>query len=528
MAVIKPQPRQEQFLSSNADIVIFGGAAGGGKTYALLMEQMRHSENPRFNSVIFRRNNTQIFINGGLWDSALAFLPQFGALPKKTPNPQFVFKSGAKVTFGHLERYTDCLSFQGSQIPLLCFDELTHFDEDVFWYMLSRNRSDSGVPGYLRATTNPDPDSWVAKFIEWWINQETGYAIPERSGKIRWFIRINGEVIWGNSRMELLKYQFHGDIQRVDKTHEYPSELFIKHDNGTLDIVTPGQEGILYVATKTKQFFQWNGSEYVDLMPPKSVTFILSMLSDNAILMRNDPSYLANLKSLPLVEQERLLGGNWKIRPAAGMYYPRAKVNLLEEIPNDVIKWVRAWDLAGTADKKSNNPEDGPAYTAGILIGKRKNGRIVIADVINRRMDSSDVRNTVFNTAKADKARFKKVRIRMNQDPGQAGKEQAASYLKMLSGFSVNIEIETGSKVARAEPLAAQWIGLKGSEKGNVDIVLADWTESYLRQMESFPDGKFKDMADASNTGFIELEKMATHSLPPKDTGNNKESYWNR
>ena len=492
------------------------------------MEQMRHSENPRFNSVIFRRNNTQIFINGGLWDSALAFLPQFGALPKKTPNPQFVFRSGAKVTFGHLERYTDCLSFQGSQIPLLCFDELTHFDEDVFWYMLSRNRSDSGVPGYLRATTNPDPDSWVAKFIEWWINQETGYAIPERSGKIRWFIRINGEVIWGSTRMELLKHQFYGDIKHVDKTHEYPSELFIKNDNGTLNIVTPGKEGVLYVATKTKEFFQWNGTEYVDLMPPKSVTFILSMLSDNAILMRNDPSYLANLKSLPLVEQERLLGGNWKIRPAAGMYYPRAKVNLLEDIPNDVIKWVRAWDLAGTADKKSNNPEDGPAYTAGILIGKRKNGRIVIADVINRRMDSADVRNTVFNTAKADKARFKKVRIRMNQDPGQAGKEQAASYLKMLSGFSVNIEIETGSKVARAEPLSAQWIGLKGSETGNVDVVLADWTESYLRQMESFPDGKFKDMADASNTGFIELEKMASHSAPPKETGNNKESYWNR
>lgn len=64
--VIKPQPKQEQFLSSSADLVIYGGAAGGGKTYALLMEECRNSNNSRFNSVIFRRNNTQIFTNGGL------------------------------------------------------------------------------------------------------------------------------------------------------------------------------------------------------------------------------------------------------------------------------------------------------------------------------------------------------------------------------------------------------------------------------------------------------------------------------
>ena len=456
----------------------------------------------------------------------MSLLPLIGARPKKTPKPSFIFPSGAKVVFDHLERYNDCLSYQGSQIPFIGFDELTHFDEDVFWYMLSRNRSDSGIPGYLRATTNPDPDSWVRTFIDWWIGPD-GLAIPERSGKIRWFIRINGEVVWGDSRMDLIRYQFDGEITAVDKTHALPGELFTvdEKDNKIQIPIIQGKEGVLYIATQTKQFFQWKDGQYRDLTPPKSVTFICSTLQDNAILMKNDPSYLANLKALPLVEQERLLGGNWNIRPAAGMYFPRNKVNLIDEIPNDIIRVVRAWDLAGTEDKKNNNPEDGPAYTAGVLIGKRKNGKFVIMDVINQRLNSSDVRKTVLTTARADKALYKsKYRIRMNQDPGQAGVDQKEQYIKLLSGFSVNIERESGSKEVRAEPLSAQWIN------GNVEVLNAPWTSAYLAQMDGFPDRKFKDMADASGTGFLELEKMNTGSGIPKDNGAalSKTSYWNR
>ena len=456
----------------------------------------------------------------------MALLPLIGARPKKTPKPSFIFPSGAKVVFDHLERYKDCLSYQGSQIPFIGFDELTHFDEDVFWYMLSRNRSDSGVPGYLRATTNPDPDSWVRTFIDWWIGPD-GLAIPDRSGKIRWFIRINGEVIWGKSRMDLLRHQFEGEIRRVDKSL-LEEELFVrdKRDSKKQIIVMPGEEGVLYIATQTRQFYQWIDGQYNELMPPKSVTFIVSTLQDNAILMKNDPSYLANLRALPLVEQERLLGGNWNIRPAAGLYFPRNKANLIDEIPSDVVRWVRAWDLAGTADKKENNPEDGPAYTAGVLIGKRKNGRYVIADVINQRLNTSDVRSTVLNTAKADKAAYKsKMRIRMNQDPGQAGVEQKEHYIKLLSGFSLNIERESGSKETRAEPFSVQWIN------GNVDVLNAPWTSAYLAQMDGFPDRKFKDMADASSTGFLELEKMNTSSGPPNDENTRvllKNSYWFR
>lgn len=90
--------------------------------------------------------------------------------------------------------------WQGTQAAMFGFDELTHFSKSQFFYMLSRNRSDSGVKGYIRATCNPDADSWVADFISWWIDHETGYPIPERSGQIRWMYRNNDEIYWADTR----------------------------------------------------------------------------------------------------------------------------------------------------------------------------------------------------------------------------------------------------------------------------------------------------------------------------------------
>ncbi|WP_325053334.1 terminase large subunit domain-containing protein [Sinorhizobium meliloti] len=70
-------------------------------------------------------------------------------------------------------------------MPLICFDELTHFSASSSRYMVSRNRSMSGVGPYTRATCNPDADSWVAELISWWIDQDTGLPIPERAGVLR-------------------------------------------------------------------------------------------------------------------------------------------------------------------------------------------------------------------------------------------------------------------------------------------------------------------------------------------------------
>lgn len=420
----------------------------------------------------------QIMNAGGLFDASQAIYRMIpGAVSRKNPRPHWIFPSGAVIYFAHLEHEDNVFDWQGTELQLIEFDEATHFTDRQFWYMLSRARGMAGIRPYIRCSCNPDPDSFVRNLISWWIGKD-GLAIPERSGVIRYFARVDGEFVWGATVDEVVE--------------QNPTDI--------------------------------------DKRDVKSFTFISSKLTDNEILMKENPDYMANLKALDAVNRARLLDGNWDARGSAGMYFPRNKVNLIDEIPDDVIRWVRAWDLAGTEDKKQNNPEDGPAYTAGVLMGKRRSGGIVVADVVNQRLNSSDVRSLVLNTARADKAAYKsRYKIRMNQDPGQAGKDQAAQYIKLLSGFSVNIERESGSKETRAEPLSAQWIGVKGSEKGNVYVLNAPWTTAYLAQMDGFPDRKFKDMADASSTGFLELEKSNAGSAPPRENTNSstmKSSYW--
>ena len=130
-------------------------------------------------------------------------------------------------------------------------------------------------------------------------------------------------------------------------------------------------EIIYWANTKEELWKQFNLTTDEEKDEPKSVTFIMSKLSDNKELMKVNPGYLANLKALSQVERERLLYGNWKIKSAAGLYFRREQIgNILDKIPEDVERWVRCWDLAATSEDEGGDP----AYTAGVLIGKRKDG----------------------------------------------------------------------------------------------------------------------------------------------------------
>lgn len=195
MGEIQPQPGpQHDFIRTRADIAIYGGAAGGGKTFALLLEPTRHVHRRGFGAVIFRRLSPQITNEGGLWDESSEIYPWIGGRPFVGYLEWRFPPHGATVSFHHLQHESDKYNWQGSQIAFLGFDELSHFTEGQFWYMLSRNRSTCGIRPYVRATTNPDP-GWVRDLLAPWVVEDFR-GLRAVSGELRWFVREGGETVW--------------------------------------------------------------------------------------------------------------------------------------------------------------------------------------------------------------------------------------------------------------------------------------------------------------------------------------------
>lgn len=159
-----------------------------------MLEPARHLHQRGFGAVIFRRTYPQIMAEGGLWDESANIYPWIGGTPLVGSVEWRFAPHATSVSFRHLQHEANKYDWQGSQIPLLGFDELSHFRESQFWYMLSRNRSICGVRPYVRATTNPDP-GWVKKFLAPWVDKEFDGPRAE-SAEIRWFVRDSGEIRW--------------------------------------------------------------------------------------------------------------------------------------------------------------------------------------------------------------------------------------------------------------------------------------------------------------------------------------------
>ena len=160
--VWQPQPRQAIFMSRFEDEALYGGAAGGGKSDALVIEATRQVNIPYYKGLILRKTFPQL---SELIDKSLNYYPRAfpGAVYNSTSHT-WRFPSGAKIIFGSMHTTDAKLNYQGQAYDFIGFDELTHFSFDEYIYLLSRNRPNgSGTRCYIRSTANPGGigHSWV-------------------------------------------------------------------------------------------------------------------------------------------------------------------------------------------------------------------------------------------------------------------------------------------------------------------------------------------------------------------------------
>jgi hypothetical protein len=146
---------QTEFLAATEREVLYGGAAGGGKTQALIADPMRYFGNKNFNGLILRRTNDEL--REIIWKSQELYPKAFVGAKWQEKKSQWVFPSGAKLWMTYLERDEDVLRYQGQAFSYIAFDELTQHPTPFAWnYMRSRLRTtDPDLPIFMRATTNP-------------------------------------------------------------------------------------------------------------------------------------------------------------------------------------------------------------------------------------------------------------------------------------------------------------------------------------------------------------------------------------
>lgn len=160
-----PSIQQQVFLRTNAIEALFGGAAGGGKSSALLMAAMQFVDIPGYSALLFRRTLADLVLPGALMDRFKDWIGPHEEIRWNANTNTATFPTGARISFGYLNNKDDYLRYKGMEVQFVGMDEVTEIRESDYRYLFSRLRRPSSgplsqVPLRMRSASNPAPN-WV-------------------------------------------------------------------------------------------------------------------------------------------------------------------------------------------------------------------------------------------------------------------------------------------------------------------------------------------------------------------------------
>ncbi|GAJ90766.1 hypothetical protein RRH01S_01_02320 [Rhizobium rhizogenes NBRC 13257] len=194
------------------------------------------------------------------------------------------------------------------------------------------------------------------------------------------------------------------------------------------------------------------------------------------------------------------VAGQFQQRPSprSGGLFQRGDFEIVDAVPAGA-KRCRAWDFAASKARPGRQPD----WTVGLRMAEA-DGIFFVETIARGRWSPAEVERNLKNMATQDGPM---VMIRMPQDPGAAGKADAATKIKLLAGFPIRVLSVTGDKATRAKPASAQ------AEAGNVKLVRGDWNEVFLDEICAFPNAQFDDQVDAFADALNELALGSSFSF---------------
>jgi len=321
---------------------------------------------------------------------------------------------------------------------------------------------------------NPDPDHKLRELIDWHLDEE-GYPIQERDGVVRYFIRRDGDFIWGETEEELK-------------------------------------------------------AKYGENCRPLSFTFVSATIHDNPVMKETNPDYLAFLEGLDPVNRAQLLDGNWNVRAEGNNYFRRENLVQVDKVPPN-IAWARGWDLASQEVTAQNKNCD---FTTGIKLGKDSHGfYYLVGDYHESNFDNDLQMYGRFRKRPGERDRIISDQghydgvdciIVLPVDPGAAGKVAYQELAKRLMADGLRVKPDptphNKDKLTRFTPFA------DAVEAGLVRVIKSSFPpgayNDLCTELEKF-DGERStttrrdDRADAVATAFNYLTQKRNIKIIPRN-----------